>query len=78
MSETVTITGPQWTMEIRPALGGALVAAKARHAGTWLDVTPAVDAESLAERDIRKLGGFVLAPFCNRISLTSRARVATF
>lgn len=67
MSETVAITGPQWTMEIWPALGGALVAAKARHAGTWLDVTPAVDAESLAERDIRKLGGFVLAPFCNRI-----------
>jgi aldose 1-epimerase len=65
--DTVAITGPQWAMEVWPALGGALVAARARHAGAWLDVTPSIDAGSLAERNNLKLGGFVLAPFCNRI-----------
>lgn len=65
--DTVAITGPQWIMEVWPALGGALVAAKVRHAGAWLDVTPPVDAGSLTERNILKLAGFALAPFCNRI-----------
>lgn len=66
-SDTVVITGPHWSMESWPALGGALIAAKARHAGGWLGVTPTIDTASLAEQDIRRLGGFVLAPFCNRI-----------
>jgi aldose 1-epimerase len=65
--DTIAITGPHWSMEIWPALGGALVAGKARHAGGWLDVTPPVDAGRLAARDILSLGGFALAPFCNRI-----------
>jgi aldose 1-epimerase len=65
--DTVAITGPQWSMEVWPTLGGSLVAAKARHAGAWLDVTPPIEAASVAERNILKLGGFVLAPFCNRI-----------
>jgi aldose 1-epimerase len=65
--DTVAITGPQWSMEFWPAMGGALVAAKARHSDAWLDVTPPVDVVSLAERNILNLGGFVLAPFCNRI-----------
>jgi aldose 1-epimerase len=54
-------------MEVWPALGGALVAAKVRHAGAWLHVTPPIEAASVAQRNILQLGGFVLAPFCNRI-----------
>lgn len=65
--DTVAVTGPQWAMEIWPALGGALVAAKAWHAGGWLDVTPPIGVDGLAERNILNLGGFALAPFCNRI-----------
>ena len=65
--DTVAITGPQWSMEVWPALGGALVAAKARHAGAWLEVTRPIEAASVTERSILKLGGFALAPFCNRI-----------
>jgi aldose 1-epimerase len=65
--DTVAIAGPQWSMEVWPALGGALVAAKVRHAGAWLDVTPPIEAASVAQRNILQLGGFVLAPFCNRI-----------
>jgi aldose 1-epimerase len=65
--DTVAIAGPRWAMEVWPAVGGALVTAKARHAGRWLDVTAPIEAASVAERNILKLGGFVLAPFCNRI-----------
>jgi aldose 1-epimerase len=65
--DIVEITGPQWSMEVWPALGGALVAAKVRHADAWLDVTPPIEAASVAQRNILKLGGFALAPFCNRI-----------
>lgn len=66
-SGIVAIAGPAWRMAIWPALGGALVSAKARHGEAWLDVTPPVVPEILAQRDILKLGGFPLAPFCNRI-----------
>jgi aldose 1-epimerase len=65
--DIVAVTGPQWSIQVWPALGGALVSAKARHANAWLDVTPPIEAASVAERNILKLGGFVLAPFCNRI-----------
>jgi aldose 1-epimerase len=66
-SEIVEIEGPGWKLGIWPEVGGALVYASARHGGDWLCVTRPVDAAIIAERDVRKLGGFVLAPFCNRI-----------
>ena len=65
--EIVHIAGPSWKLDVWPALGAVLVGASARREADWLVVTPPVDAATLAERDILKLGGFPLAPFCNRI-----------
>jgi aldose 1-epimerase len=66
--ELLAVEGRSWRLQVWPALGGALVAAHAAKGGEWLAVTRPVSAASLADRDVRKLGGFVLAPFCNRLS----------
>ncbi len=67
MSQIASIAGSAWAIDVWPELGGALVAARAHHAGSWLDITRPADAAAIAARDIRGLGGFVLAPFCNRL-----------
>lgn len=66
-TEIITIEGPDWALDIAPGIGAGLVAARAKVGSTWTTVTRPVDPEALAEREVRRLGGFVMAPFCNRI-----------
>ena len=66
-AEIVTVEGPAWRVRVWPALGGALVSAAARQDDRWVEVTRPVDGAARAARDPSKLGGFVMAPFCNRI-----------
>lgn len=66
-SEIVTIEGPDWALDVWPEAGGALVAARARIGGAWHTLTRPLADDALSHRNPRLLGGFVMAPFCNRL-----------
>lgn len=65
---TVFLRSPMSEVEIWPALGGALVAFRARVNDRWIDITQPVSDASRVLRNSSWLGSFVMVPFANRIA----------
>jgi aldose 1-epimerase len=65
--DIITIRGSGFELAVWPAVGGGLVSARAELGGSSVLLTRPVGRDDLAARDVRRLGSFVMAPFCNRI-----------
>lgn len=65
--DIVTIAGPDWSLDLCPEIGGALVAARARVGRDWHVITRPATSDDVAARDIRRLAGFPMVPYVNRL-----------